>query len=215
MMNRKYFSLLGLAALLMTLVFMSSVFAAPPPAPGAPPDGKAWVWQKAHWEMVDQAPSPTHRWERGKWNPERNEWVPGRWAEGKKFYKPAKKNFPGRAPHGKTWIWVDAGWDLVPAPPAGPCEWKPGYWDKAKRIWIDGLWISISTRPGRDWVAPHWDRDHNRWMDGRWEKRVPPPLPVVRPPRPEKPPVPMRPPGPKPPRPTPTPVPEPPMPPRR
>ncbi len=177
---------IGLMMLLgMMLLGSSALSLTPLRAPGEPPPGKVWVWAKAHWELVREAPRGVFHWENARWDHARNNWETGKWVPGPPPPEPRRPRIPARPPRGKAWVWMEAGWDLVIAPPVGPYDWKEGYWNKNRRRWISGRWVRLADRPGYEWVPPHWDRAHDLWVQGHWQRIVaPPPPPPVQPPPP-------------------------------
>lgn len=122
-----------IAAILVFGIFIPSVvFGQEGQPPYAPKHGKVWVWQAAHWEA-------------------KVAWRPG---------MPAIPTTPPPVPPRvrRFWRWEIGKWVLVNKPPDGPYEWKPAYWDPARRKWIRGAWVRITVLPeGRIWVAGAWD----------------------------------------------------------
>ncbi|MCX7918785.1 MAG: hypothetical protein N3A72_04070 [bacterium] len=151
-----------MAAILLFGIF-AQVFAQEGQPPYPPPAGKVWVWEPAHWE-------PKVAWHPG---------VP-----------PPPPGPPPAPPKlRRYWKWVPGKWVLRPAPPEGPFEWKPGYWDPVLKKWIKGAWVKITIVPeGKVWVPGFWDPVKKIWVPGHWEVRIvtpPPPPPGVKPPPPE------------------------------
>jgi len=144
------------------------------PPPGPPSFGYTWAWQDAHWELISAPPSWSYyQWQQPYWNSDQGVWVSGRWIKTDSGYDESNPTFY-RAPHNKAWVWIDAGWTMVPTPPSGPYEWRVGYWDAPHNRWIAGKWYRISNVSGEVWISPHWDTSVNIWIGGLWwpkEKR--------------------------------------------
>ena len=154
----------------------------------APPRGP-YVWKDGYWDKSQSTWMPSgwysstpksrkYVWVDGYYDDEDGLWYDGHWAKKSpgnivlslSFNK--GKRVPAPPPEDTIWVWVKAHYELVPAPPPGPYEWRNGYWDR-RNGWVPPAWTwSDRIAPaGNIWIDPYWDSTRRVWVRGHYARR--------------------------------------------
>ena len=87
-------------------------------------------------------------------------------------------------PQGKTWVKMETGWKIVPAPPSdAPYVYENGHWKKITKIplgkeWVPSFWGVAGWIPAHwcpviypdsnaEWIPGHWEKG-DKWIPGHW-----------------------------------------------